>query len=150
MEAILCKAEDLFEKHNIKADLFLSYEMIEHLYDPVGFLESMSKSVEESYFVLTVPYVVQSRVGLHHIRHQQNREVYPENTHIFELSPADWKLIFNHSGWEIVEELIYRQYPLRSYLRIMKPFWKKYDFEGFYGVILKRNSKWSNCYKGNN
>jgi hypothetical protein len=149
LEAILCKAEVLFDEYNIKADLFLSYEMLEHLYDPIKFLEGMSKSAQQSYFVLTVPYMTQSRVGLYHIRHKQCREVYPENTHIFELSPMDWKLIFNHAGWEIVEELIYRQYPLRSWLRLMKPIWKKYDFEGFYGVILKKDRKWAGYYKSN-
>lgn len=147
MEAILCNAEALFDEHNIKADLFLSYEMLEHLYDPISFLEGMLKSAPEAYFVLTVPYMAQSRVGLHHIRHKQCREVYPENTHIFELKPSDWKLIFKHSGWDIVDELIYRQYPLRSCLRLMKPIWRKYDFEGFYGVILKKNSCWADCYK---
>lgn len=147
MEAILCKAEALFDEYNIKADLIISYEMIEHLCDPVTFLEGMSKSAQESYFVVTVPYITQSRVGLHHIRHKQHRSVYPEDTHIFELSPMDWKLIFLHSGWEVIEELIYRQYPRKSLLWVMKPFWKRYDFEGFYGVILRRNHRWSDCYK---
>lgn len=150
LEAILCKAEDLLDQHNIKANLFLSYEMLEHLSDPIGFLENMSKKINhDSYFVLTVPYLEQSRIGLHHIRGQQYRVVYPENTHIFELSPMDWRLIFNHSGWEIVEESIYRQYPSKSCLRLMKLFWQKYDFEGFYGVILKRNHRWADCYKNN-
>lgn len=149
LDAILCKAEMLFEVHNIKADLFISYEMLEHLYDPIGFLENMSKKIDnDSYFVITVPYLTQSRVGLHHIRGQQYRELYPENTHIFELSPVDWKLIFNHAGWEVVDEIIYRQYPLNSWLRIMKAIWKKSDFEGFYGVILKKNTYWADCYKG--
>ena len=148
MKAILCKAEALFDEHNIKADLFLSYEMIEHLYDPIGFLGNMSKNIDHnSYFVLTVPYLEQSRVGLHHIRGKQYRVVYPENTHIFELSPTDWKLIFNHAGWEVIDEFIYRQYPLKSWLKLMKPFWKKCDFEGFYGVILKGNRSWADCYK---
>jgi len=147
MEAILSKAEVLFDEHDIQADLFLAYEMMEHLYDPITFLEGMSASAREACFVLTVPYLVQSRVGLHHIRNEQNHAVYPENTHIFELSPTDWKLVFNHSGWRVIHEGIYRQYPSRSWLRVMKPAWKKYDFEGFYGVILKKDRTWADCYK---
>lgn len=146
-DAVLCRAEELFLKGGIKANLFLSYEMLEHLYDPIDFLNHLSLSAEDALFVLTVPYLSQSRVGLHHIRHNQKRDVYPENTHIFELCPADWKLIFYHSGWEVIEEMIYRQYPQRSWMRIMKPFWKKYDFEGFYGVILKRNRSWTELYR---
>jgi len=144
---LLCRAEDIYEKHQIKADLFLSFEMLEHLYDPIGFLDTISRRYVCEYFVLTVPYLRQSRVGLHHIRQQQLREVYPENTHIFELSPSNWKLLFLHCGWEIVEETIYRQYPLRSFWRCTKPIWKKLDFEGMYGAILKRNRTWAKCYK---
>jgi len=73
--------------------------------------------------------------------------VVPENTHIFELAPNDWRLIFLHSGWEIVGEEIYRQYPSKCPLRLMKAYWKKCDFEGFYGAILRRNRAWAQCYK---
>jgi hypothetical protein len=146
-DAILCRAEELFLKNEIKANLFLSYEVLEHLSNPIDFLNKLSLSVEDTLFVLTVPYLSQSRVGLHHVRHNQKRDVYPENTHIFELSPTDWKLIFLHSGWEVIEETIYRQYPLKSWMRIMKPFWGKYDFEGFYGVILKKNRRWAELYQ---
>lgn len=147
IDAVLCKAEDLWEKHQTIPDLMLSFEMLEHLYDPILFLENTARHAMCDYFVLTVPYLSQSRVGLHHIRHRLHHDVYPENTHIFELSPADWKLIFNHAGWEILEEEIYRQYPYKSWLRFMKYYWKKYDYEGFYGVILKKNLYWSECYK---
>jgi 2-polyprenyl-3-methyl-5-hydroxy-6-metoxy-1,4-benzoquinol methylase len=147
IEAILCKAEDLYEKHKINADLILSFEMLEHLYDPVSFLNILSEKSVSEYFVLTVPYLAQSRVGLHHIRQGQKRTVYPENTHIFELSPADWKLLFQHAGWKVVNEAIYRQYPFRSVWRLLKPVWKKLDFEGFYGVILKRDRTWAELYQ---
>ena len=147
-DAILCRAEELYKK-GINANLFLSYEMLEHLYNPIDFLNNLSaSSAQDALFVLTVPYLAQSRVGLHHIRHNQSHNVYPENTHIFELSPSDWKLIFYQSGWEVVEEMIYRQYPQKSWKRMMKLFWKKYDFEGFYGVILKRNRAWAELYRG--
>lgn len=148
IETILCRAEDLYENYKIKADLIMSFEMLEHLYDPISFLSTLSEKSVSEYFVLTVPYLSQSRIGLHHIRHGQNRAVCPENTHIFELSPTDWKLIFQHAGWKIVNEAIYRQYPFWSVWVLMKPIWKKFDFEGFYGVILKRDRTWAELYHG--
>lgn len=147
-EGKLCRAEELYERYKIKADLLISFQMLEHLYDPISFLDSISKNKVSEYFVVTVPYLAQSRVGFYHIRQNQDEEVFPENTHIFELSPDDWKLIFRHSGWRVVEEMVYRQYPQRSFLRLMKPFWKRYDFEGFYGAVLVRDRKWAERYKG--
>jgi hypothetical protein len=147
IKAILCKAQDLYENYNIKADLVFSFEMLEHLYDPISFLNTLSEKSVSECFVLTVPYLSQSRVGLHHIRQGQNRVVYPENTHIFELSPHDWQLIFQQAGWKIVNDGIYRQYPSWSVWRLLKPLWKKLDFEGFYGVILKRDRTWAELYQ---
>ena len=148
-DAKLCRAEELYERYNIRADLLISFQMIEHLYDPISFLDSISKNKVSDYFVITVPYLNQSRIGLHHIRQNRIKNVFPENTHIFELSPFDWKLIFQHSGWVVVDEMTYRQYPLKSFWIFMKPVWKKIDFEGFYGIILKRNRKWADLYKSN-
>lgn len=145
-DAKLCKAEELYKKYQIKADLLISFQMLEHLYDPISFLDSISENKVSDYFVITVPYLAQSRVGLYNIRQNQIKKVFPENTHIFELSPDDWRLIFQHSGWRVVDELIYTQYPRKSLLALMKPFWKKYDFEGFYGVILVRDRVWAERY----
>jgi len=147
LNALLCNAEDLYKKHLIRADLFLSFQMLEHLYDPISFLNGVSKRSVCDCFVLSVPYLARSRVGLYHIRQKQLKDVYPENTHIFELSPEDWKLIFQHSGWRVVDEMVYRQYPSNSILRFMKPFWRYIDFEGFYGTVLMRDRGWANCYK---
>ena len=147
IEAILCRAEDLYKNYKIKADLILSFEMLEHLYDPISFLNALSEQSISEYFVLTVPYISQSRIGLHHLRHKQKRVVYAENTHIFELSPSDWKLIFQHAGWKVVNEVIYRQHPFWSVWVLMKPIWKKLDYEGFYGVILKRDRTWAQLYQ---
>jgi len=146
-EALLCRAEELTEKHALGADVLVCFEMLEHLIDPVSFLDNLSHRGAATYFVLTVPYVPQSRVGLHHIRHQQRREVTPENTHIFELSPADWRLLFLHAGWKVLEDGIYRQYPRWSLWRAMKPVWRKRDFEGFYGAILTPERSWAECYR---
>lgn len=147
IEAILCRAEELDKIYAIKADLFMSFETLEHLSDPLSFLDNISKKSIAEYFVITVPYLSRSRVGLHHIRNKQYREVIPENIHIYELSPNDWKLIFQHSGWKVLEDRVYRQYPIWSWRILMKPIWKKIDFEGFYGAILKRDRTWSNCFK---
>lgn len=144
LNAILARAEDV----SIDCDIFLSYEMIEHLSDPVSFLRRLSTSNnEKQLFVVTVPYLKESRVGLHHIRRGEKKNVNAENTHIFELSPQDWSLLFQHAGWEIVHEEIYLQYPRRGFWRLTQPLWRKLDFEGFYGVIMRRNSKWSECYQ---
>lgn len=146
LNALCARAEDL-ESYDISADLFLSFEMIEHLFNPIDFLHSMAEKTSCKAFVVTVPYLATSRVGLHHIRQNNKKPVEAENTHIFELSPYDWRLIFKHSGWAIKYDRIYLQYPKRSWLRITKNIWKKNDFEGFYGAILTRDNTWSKLYK---
>ncbi len=70
-----------------------------------------------------------------------------ENTHIFELSPEDWKLIFRHSGWNILKERVYLQYPKRHFWFITKALWKKFDFEGFWGAILEKDTTFSDYYQ---
>jgi len=93
LEALCARAEDLASL-SVDADIFLSFEMLEHVMNPCGFLQALSANTHCKAFVVTVPYVAQSKVGLHHIRHNQRARVNPENTHIFELSPEDWRLIF--------------------------------------------------------
>jgi len=143
--ALQMRAEDL-QGHNIQADILLCFETLEHLTDPSRFLYQLSTNVKAKYLVITVPYLKKSRVGLHHIRSGQSGKVYAENTHIFELSPDDWKLIIWHSGWEVTQEKIYLQYTTRNFYTLLKGFWRKYDFEGFYGLILKKNDIWSSRY----
>lgn len=148
LEAICARAEDLATL-SLEADILLSFEMLEHLTNPCGFLQRLSEKTNCKVFVVTVPYLAHSRVGLHHIRHNQKRNVNPENTHIFELSPEDWRLIFKHSGWAIEAERIYLQYPKKSPIRfLMKRYWQHSDFEGFYGAILKPDKFWSDLYDG--
>jgi hypothetical protein len=145
LDALCARAEDL-SLLDIEVDVFLLLETLEHLTDPIRFLKDLS-CVPCKSLVITVPYVAKSRVGLHHIRHNQKRHVNMENTHIFELAPADWRLIFQHSGWAIVRESIYWQYPRWYPLRLVQEYWKRYDFEGFYGVILKPDKTWSSVYE---
>jgi len=139
LRAIHCRAEELHEKENITADLFLSFETIEHFFDPIGFLHNMATKGSAEYFVITVPYVMQSRVGLHHIRNPKysDKGHDAEGTHIFELSPE---------GWEIIDADKYTQYPKNHPLYCTKYIWEKMDFNGFYGVILKKNLDIANKY----
>jgi 2-polyprenyl-3-methyl-5-hydroxy-6-metoxy-1,4-benzoquinol methylase len=150
LNAILCRAEELYnspEFKNEEVDLFLSFETLEHLFDPISFMYRISTMAKCKYFVITVPYLAQSRMGLHQVRNNLTKNMMAENTHIFELSPEDWKLLFQFSGWRVVEEKIYRQYPKYGLLRFMQLIWKKYDFEGFYGVILEKDQTYSDKYK---
>ena len=147
LEAICARAEDL-PSLSVEADIFLSFEMLEHLINPIGFLRSLSETDCQA-FVVTVPYLARSRVGLYHIRKNQNQKLSPDEVHIFELSPEDWRLIFQHSGWAIQADKIYLQYPRKSPFRfLLKRYWKWHDFEGFYGAILKPDKSWSSLYEG--
>lgn len=146
LPAILGRAEDVVARGAIEAQVALCFEMLEHMADPISFLDTLSRSGRCACFVLTVPYLRRSRVGLHHIRRAERRAVTPENTHIFELSPEDWKLLFAHAGWAVSEEQVYRQYPRHSWWRVMQPAWRWFDFEGFYGAILEPDRTWADLY----
>lgn len=151
VEAIESRAEDLLE-HGIEADIFMSFETVEHLMSPIQVMRDLAEGSRCRAFVVTVPYVEHSRVGLYHIRREAHERVSPETTHIFELAPEDWKLLFRHSGWEIVEDETYLQYPRRGPLRLTKPLWSqtaKYGaHEGFWGAVLRRDASWSQLYTG--
>lgn len=145
-EAIEARAEDLTD-HGVDADLFLSYETLEHLEDPIRALRDLSYRTTCQAFVVTVPYVRTSRVGLYQIRAGDRVRRTPEATHIFELSPEDWRLLFRHTGWEPVRERLYLQYPRRGGWRLSKPLWSHTStfgsHEGFWGAILRRDHSWS-------
>jgi len=153
-EAIESRAE-LLHRHpdfDGSADIFFSYEMIEHLFDPIGFLHSMATKSECDYFVVTVPYLYNSRVGLHQVRHRDKQKSIAfnaETTHVFELSPDDWDLIFRFSGWKIVKSVRYTQYPknILNPLSLLRYIWRKVDFDGFYGVILEKDDSISKRYQ---
>lgn len=144
-KALNMRAEDLAH-YGIDADIFLCFQTVEHLMDPCRFLYRLASMTKGRYLIITVPYLRKSRVGLHHIRGGRCDKVCAENTHIFELSPTDWKLIISHSGWKVVEEKIYLQYPRKRLLRMTKFLWRHFDFEGFYGVILEKDHRWSLQY----
>ena len=149
LEAIESRAEMLHEHPDFseRVDIFLSFQMLEHLLDPIGFLHAMASKSECEYFVVTVPYLHQSRVGLYQIRDQKLELTFnAERTHIFELCSDDWDLIFRFSGWKIVKSVHYTQYPRRNPLSGLRYLWRKFDFDGFYGVILKKDDSISKRY----
>jgi len=146
IEAICSRAENLADQ-GIDADIFLSFEMIEHLSDPISFLHALATKTNCRRLVLTVPYVRESRVGLHHIRAGLRKDVSAEVVHLFELCPEDLRLAFRHAGWKVERDQIYRQYPRFSPLRATAPIWRSWDFEGFYGAVLSRDDSWSKLYK---
>jgi len=144
-KAVCARAENL-QDYNIDADIFFCFELLEHLSDPSHFLHELATKTKAQYLIITVPYMRKSRMGLHHIRAGHSADVSAENTHLFELNPEDWKLLIKHSGWGVVEERIYWQYPKRNIFYFTKPLWKKFDYEGFYGLVLARNDTWSSKY----
>ncbi len=136
LEAVCCRAEELHHEHGA-ADIFLLFETLEHFMNPARFLYDLGKSTPDCLLVVTVPYVARSRIGLHHLRGPVHRKASAENTHIFELSPQDLRLLCNFTGWEIVHQETYLQYPRRHPLRLTKSLWRAEDLEGFFGLILR-------------
>lgn len=146
--AILCRAEDL-DLGDLKVDLFTSFEMVEHLHNPAIFFKRLAVKSAGERLLITVPYLKQSRIGLHNVRNNITKDIHAEEEHIFELSPEDWELLIKHSGWKVVFSKIYYQYPKRwpiiSWL--LSRLWRKYDFEGFWGAILQKDLTFAQRYK---
>ena len=146
LKAMLCRAEEL--KLDFSVDLATSFEMVEHLHNPAIFFRRMAKQPIFSQMVITVPYLRNSRVGLHHLRAGNKNLLRAEDEHIFELSPRDWELLLKHSGWKVVKSEIYYQYPRSMFglSQLWAMFWKVFDFEGFWGAILKKDTEFSDLY----
>lgn len=138
-KAILCRAEDYNPAYHV--DFYLSYEMVEHLHNPALFLYKIAKADKGKYMIITVPYVSRSHVALRRSMDGGRQPITAEQEHIFELSPKDWKKICMHAGWRVIHSEIYFQYPrhLPVVSPICKALWKKYDFEGFLGLVLRRD-----------
>jgi len=86
LEAMLANVEEL-DKHKIPADIFLCFEILEHLNDPIGFLHKLATNANTKFVIATVPFLRRSRVLLRHIREDRKENVNAENTHVFELCP---------------------------------------------------------------
>lgn len=146
-EAVLCRAEE-YKPEGLSVDVYLSYEMLEHLHNPSIFFYRMAKSDSGKYMVVTVPYRETSRVALHNTMKSLSQFISAEEEHIFELCPEDWKKLAWHSGWRTIGEEIYYQYPRNSVFRsLYKRAWELCDFEGFYAMFLERDMSAAIRYK---
>ncbi|ARJ66529.1 hypothetical protein WV31_13050 [Magnetospirillum sp. ME-1] len=149
-EAVLSRAEEL-DPATLKADLFLSFETLEHLTDPLRFLHGLAAKGSADWLLATVPYRRRSRFGGAQLRwpdHRMPAKMTPEQVHIYEFSPADWSLAARLAGWRPVMTRIYRQYPLRSPLAATMPLWQRLDFEGFVALGLRRDLTLADRYSG--
>ena len=147
--AILCRAEEL-DLGDEKIDLFTSFQMVEHLHNPSLFLRHLAKKSGCDRLVVTVPYMKRSRIIEPYFIWDKSQEPrFAEEEHIFELNPQDWALLMLHSGWKVVHNQIYYQYPRRRPFisQLLSFFWKETDFEGFWGAILERDTIFSDSYQ---
>ena len=146
-----CRADKLFKNYNLSENIYLSFEMVEHLHNPTEFFRQISiNGGDFTYFIITVPYRYQSQVGLKHIRHKNRHDRHQAaDVHIFELSPDDWKRLASHAGLRAVKDEIYYQYPrhIPFISRFLKYYWSKGDFEGFYAVAFVRDNTYSKLYE---
>ncbi|MFA6019832.1 MAG: methyltransferase domain-containing protein [Rhodospirillales bacterium] len=147
-DALLARAEEM-DLDGVAPDLFMSFEMVEHLSDPVRFLHRLATQGKTPWLLMSVPYVRQSRFGGREIDMPENRlpaAISAEEMHLFELSPKDWLRLAKFSGYAPVATKIYRQYPLKHPLLATQPLWRHLDFEGFFAVFLKRDLSLANRY----
>ena len=148
-DAILCRAEEM-DIEKIHPDLFLSFEMVEHLTDPARFFYGLAKKGSAEYMLITVPYRARSRFGGHHLRLPKSAltKMTPEEVHIYEFSMNDWILLARFAGWQTLSTRTYWQYPRIHPLRITQPLWQRLDFEGFIGMLMKRDLTVAEHYTG--
>lgn len=140
-DAVLSRAEDL-DLSSIKPDLFMSFETIEHLTDPVRFLHALATRGSSPYLLMTVPYCRTSRFGGGRLREPMEswpKNLTAEDVHVYELSADDWLLMARFAGWRPIFTDTYLQYPRRSPLRLTRPMWNRLDFEGFFATFLIRD-----------
>ena len=139
LEGILIDAMDLHSR-GLDYDIVTLLETLEHIPNPIGFLESIHDVVRER-LVISVPFVRNSRVALNYLDNlDDERRPTIENVHIFELSPPDWRKIFRHCGWKVAKEWTAYQYKPRSLWHITAPIWRRKDFEGFWLASLKKDN----------
>lgn len=148
-EAVLCRAEDLADQ-SIRPDLFMTFEMMEHLRDPLGFLRAIATKCPAP-ILISVPFRRNSRFGglkLRLARSGSNAPLTPESVHLLELSPDDWKLLFLLAGFRVEADYIYRQYPKYHPLYVTRPLWAQTDFEGFAVFRCQPDTRVSDLYTG--
>jgi hypothetical protein len=148
LEAICADALSLGDQ-GINYNIVSAFETLEHLPDPIGFLNSIRK-ITDKQLIISVPLVRHSRIGLAYVSNKWSKDKKPtiENTHIFELSPLDWKKIFLHTGWKVDREWKLMMFPSNKLSRlILQPFWRYVSFEGFCFVSLSKDKKFLSLYK---
>jgi len=144
LDAECMNAMDLHEK-GMSFDIVSVFETLEHMPDPVGFLERIHKVVGR-FLVISVPLIRASRIGLSYLgpKWPAQRKAGYSNNHFFELSPVDWKKLVNHSGWAVETEWRVRQFPRSGPLNwIMSYLWRRISFEGYWFVSLKKDATFS-------
>ena len=152
-QAIRAKAEEVHKSEELyqHVDMFISFQMLEHLLNPALFMHNIAEQTNTNHFVITVPYVRTSRVGLKYLRRPDHVTKFgvinAENTHIFELSPEDWKLLLRFSGWRVAQERKFLMYPEKSLLYFFRFLLRRFDFEGFLGLVLERDMSDSLVYQ---
>jgi len=147
LNAIACSIEDYYEyEKDYRNQIITLFQTLEHLENPISILKGVKENLKPEAFIITVPFVRRSKVGLHYLRENLKSDFFnkvpsPENIHIFELSPDDWELLFEYCGWEVKHSLVYYQYKRRIPIisRLLRWYWSAFDFEGFYGCILTKN-----------
>ena len=137
IEEAIFKYEDFSD-----ADYVYMFETLEHLNNPGTVLRKIKEDINPKALIITVPYVRKSRVGIEKTS-KGKTDLTPEDVHIFELSPYDWKQLFTYAGWTINYEQIYYQYPEKkeglitlSRSLFYRWYWDRFDYEGFAGFIL--------------
>ncbi len=151
LDAICADALSLGDQ-GVTYDIVSAFETLEHLSDPIGFLDGMKKVTNER-LIVSVPFIRHSRIGLAYLSQKwlrqwpEDKKPTIENTHIFELSPKDWKNLFLHTGWKVDREWKLMMFPSNRPSRlILQPFWRFVSFEGFWFVSLYKDSKYSSQY----
>lgn len=149
-EAILARAEEV-EHHDLRPDLWVSFETLEHLTDPVRFLHGLAARGSAEYMLISIPLCIASRFGGSHLRMApaiMPERLTPEQVHVYEFSLADWELLARFSGFKTVVRRIYRQYPRRHPLWFTYPLWRRLDFPGFATLLLRRDLSLAQRYTG--
>lgn len=147
LEALCADAMTLAERQ-VTFDLVSVFETLEHLPNPIGFLEEM-REITSSRLIISVPLIRKSRVSLSYLspKWDPNKRATIANNHVFELSPEDWEKLFKHSGWRIEYERRVKQFPNRGILRaVMQWAWRKLSFEGYWLVCLKPDDTYKSRY----
>ncbi|MBF0267931.1 MAG: hypothetical protein HQL44_05025 [Alphaproteobacteria bacterium] len=147
-DALLARAEEM-DLEGVAPDMFMSFEMVEHLSDPIRFLHRLAERGKSPWLLMSVPYVRRSRFGGRELDmplEDLPAQMTAEELHLFELSPHDWLRLARISGFMPVFSRTYRQYPLKHPLVLTQPLWSRLDFEGFFAVFLKRDLSLANRY----